>query len=654
MKKPIAIIAAWTLLIVQPAAVVAQQGGAIPTPPPATKKGPGLSMDGIRGWLQRYKVQDVDPIELRNSNRLDSLLRAGRLYLSLQDAIALSLENNLDIEIQRYGPKLAEAELLRAQAGGFLRGIPSAVSNITTAAASQVTGGGQVGSGSARGSGGDSASAQAGGFVFTQSGTTIPTLDPVVSMGYGYNHRTQIQANSFASGISANVTDVNSPFISIQKGFLTGTNLQFDFNNTHLTSNIPRAEINPFYTSNLGFTVSQNLLRGFGQSVNNRNIRIAKNEITAADLVFRQQVISTVSAVINLYWDLVSYGEDVKVKKQALALAEKLLADNRKQVEIGTLAPIEIVRAEAEVARNQQDLTVSETRLLQQETVIKNVLSRTGVSSPSLADARIVATDSIRIPDQEQIEPIQDLVAKAMSLRPDIEQTRVSIESSKIGLEGSKSQLKPSLDLQATMRNNGLAGSANTIVQPGLPFVQAANPFLVGGYGSALAQIFRRNYPDYSVGFQLSIPVNNRQARADMANDLLRLRQAELRQQAQNNQIRVEVQNALIGLQQARAGYQSAMKSRVFAEQTLDAEQKKYGLGASTIFLVIQAQRDLAVAQAAEVAALSAYSRAKNALDQATGATLEVNNISFEEARRGQVARPPSSLPVIDNGAGGK
>lgn len=621
------------------------------SPAPQPSKGPGLSMGGFRGWLQRYQMQDIPAIDLRNSSRLESLLRAGRLYLSLQDAIALALENNLDIEIQRYGPKLAEAELLRAQAGGLLRGIPTTVNNNTTQAASQVTGGNQLGSASNTGQG--SASAQAGGFVFTQSGSNIPVLDPVLAAGYGYNHRTAIQANSFASGIPANVTSVNSPFVSISKGFLYGTNVSMDFNNTHLSSNIPRAEINPFYTSNIGFTVNQSLLRGFGMAVNNRQIRIAKNEITAADLVFRQQVISTVSQIINIYWDLVSYTEDVKVKKQALALAEKLLSDNKKQVEIGTLAPIEIVRAEAEVARNQQDVTVSETRLLQQETVLKNALSRTGVSSPSVADARVVATDTIKIPEQEEIQPIQDLVSLAMSKRPDIEQTRVSIESSRIGLEGSKSQLKPQLDLQASMRNNGLAGAINSVGAGTIPgFAPQANPYFLGGYGSALGQVFRRNFPDYSVGFQLSIPINNRQARADMANDLLRLRQAELREQAQKNQIRVEVQNALIALQQARAGYQSAMKSRVFAEQTLDAEQKKYGLGASTIFLVIQAQRDLAVAQANEVTALSSYSRARNSLDQATGQTLEINSISIDEAKRGQVSRPPAQPPVIENGGG--
>lgn len=645
MNKQIAVFIVWTLLC---APWLPAQTGAPPQPQERPTQTPGWGMSGIRGWLERYKPQDVAPINLRNSGRLDSLVRAGRLYLSLQDAIALALENNLDIEVQRYGPLLADTELLRAQAGGFIRGIPTTLTTTTTNVANQVSGLGGLGSNVGRtGTGGAGDTQTAGGFVFQQTGTTIPILDPVLSTGYGFFHRTTINSNSFATGVPAFAVRNNSPFISFQKGFLTGTNISLDMNTSYVRSTVPRAEINPYYTGNLGFTVSQSLLRGFGRAVNNRNIRIAKNEITVSDLVFQQQVIATISNIINIYWDLVSFTEDAKVKKQALALAEKLLSDNKKQVEIGTLAPIEIVRAEAEVARNQQDLTVSETRVLQQETVLKNALSRTGVSNPLIAEVRVVATDAIRIPESEAIQPIQDLVNTALEKRPDMQQIRLSIESSRIGLEGTKSQLKPSLDFVASMRNNGLSGTPQLITTPGVPgFTQNANPFFIGGYPGVLSQIFRRNFPDYNVQFQLNIPLHNRQARADYANDLLRLRQQELRQQAAVNNVRVEVQNALIGLQQARAGYQSAMKARIFAEQTLDAEQKKYALGASTIFMVIQAQRDLAVAQAAEVNSLSSYSRARVSLDQSLGVTLDVNNISIDEARKGSVSKPPSTVPL--------
>jgi outer membrane protein TolC len=380
--------------------------------------------------------------------------------------------------------------------------------------------------------------------------------------------------------------------------------------------------------------------------------------LRVSELVFEQQVITTVSNIIALCWDLVSANEDVQVKRQALALNQKLYEDNKKQVEIGTLAPIEIIRAEAEVARSQQDLTVSETNLLQQETILKNALSRTGVASPGLGDARIVPTDKIRMPENEAVEPIQDLVERATRGRPELQQSRLNIESAKIGLTGSKNALLPSIDAFANLQNNGLSGSLNVLPQPPVPGAPPGTPivprnpnsvdgFFLGGYGTALGQIFRRNFPDYTVGVTLNIPLRNRAAQADMVRDQLTLRQSEIRLQQSLNQIRVEVQNALISLQQARARYQTAVKNRILQEQTLDAEQKKYALGASTIFFVIQAQRDLTAAQASEVAALSTYARARTELERATGQTLPANSIQIEEAMKGTVTRAPSPIPAV-------
>ena len=345
------------------------------------------------------------------------------------------------------------------------------------------------------------------------------------------------------------------------------------------------------------------------------------------------------------------------MKQQALTLNQKLYDDNKKQVEIGTLAPIEIIRAEAEVARSQQDLTISETNLLQQETVLKNALSRTGVASPGLAEARIIPTDSIRMPDTEAVEPMQDLVGKAVAGRPELEQARINIESSKIGLVGSKNALKPTVDAFMNLQNNGLSGLLNTQPIPPVPGAPAGSGFtqrnpanvdayFLGGYGTALSQVLRRNFPDYAVGVSLNIPLRNRGAQADMVRDQLSLRQSEIRLQQSLNQVRVEVQNALISLQQARARYQTSVKNRVLQEQTLDAEQKKYALGASTIFFVIQAQRDLTAAQASEVAALSTYARARNELERATGQTLTANAIQIDEAMKGSISRPPAQVPV--------
>lgn len=603
-----------------------------------------------------YEGKDVPPVNLSNSNRLESLIRAGILYLSLQDAIALALENNLDIEVQRYGPRIAEQDLLRAKAGGLLRGVPQNVS----AGPTGVSSAGNLGTGTGGlGAGGvQPTTTNTNNAVVSQIGPPPPNLDPALTGIASFGHRTQLFTSGFTSGSNFLTQNSKLANLQLQEGFLTGTTASLGFNNTFLFQPSGRNDLNPSTTSSLGLTVTQHLLQGFGIAVNNRNIRIARNNLEIADLVFRQQLINTVSAVQTLYFDLVSFTEDVKVKRQALSLAEKLYNDNKKQVEIGTLAPIEIVRAEAEVASRQQDLTISETNVRQQETILKNALSRTGVASPTVSEVRIVPTDTIRMPETEPIEPVQDLMNVALESRPELAQNRISVENAKISLKGTRNGLLPTVDGFVDLRNNALAGQVNTIPIPPVPGSLVQTPIvrnpqefnspLVGGFGTALGQIFGRNYPDYSVGFQVNIPLRNRAAQADYARDQLSLRQSELRLQSAINQVRVDVQNALIALQQARARFQAAQKQRILQEQTLDAEQKKYALGASTIFLVIQAQRDLAVAQSSEVTALSNYSRARVQLDTATGQTIQRNNISVEEAMRGAVTRAPSPLPVLE------
>jgi len=375
--------------------------------------------------------------------------------------------------------------------------------------------------------------------------------------------------------------------------------------------------------------------------VNSRNIQIAKNNREVSDLSFKAQVINIVASIINLYWDLVIFNEDVKVKQQAVDLNQKLLSDNKKQVEIGTLAPIEIVRAEAELASAQQDLTLSQTRGLQQETILKNALSRNGVASPSISEARITPTDSIQVPQTEPVQPIQDMVAEALRARPEIAQRRIQLVNDKVNLQGSKSQLLPSVDLVVNFNNNGLAGDVSNLpLPPGTPN-RIVTPYFIGGYGTALGQLFRRNFPDYNAGVQLNIPLRNRAAQADMILDQLTVRQRELGIQQLENQVRLDVQNALIALQQSRATYQAANKTRVFREQTLDAEQKKYRLGASTTALVLQQQRNLATAENTLISATAVYAKDRIALAQLLANTLDKYGISIVDAAAGNVNQAP-------------
>jgi len=605
-----------------------------------------------------YKPVGIAPINLSNSYRLDSLLRAGNLYLSLQDAIALTLENNLDIEIQRYGAQEQEANILRASAGGALRGVtPSVQSGATSASlgVGQATGITQSAATSA-----NAAASNNQGALVQQTGSTIPNFDPTLSGILQWQHATQPQASQLVTGTTALVQGINTQQLQISQGFSTGTSYSLGYAEQRLSSNNFNNTYNPFRTGSFSLTVRQNLLQGFGRALNNRNIVIARNSREQSDLNFKQQVITTVTSVINLYWDLVSFNDDVKSKQQSLAYNERLYNDNKKQVEIGTLAPIEIVRAEAAVASSQQDLILSQTRVLQQETTLKTALSRNGVASPSLNDAYIIPTDRIEIPDVEPIQPYQDLVAMALSARPELAQQRIAITNNQINARGSKSELLPSLQLFATVANNGLTGDANGLpnLNGGTPVTgignsptpvtqpRVLNPFFIGGFGNLFTQLLSRNFPDYAAGVTLNIPLRNRTAQADYILDQLNVRQSELSLQRLENQVRTDVRNAIIGIQQSRASHQAAVKARNLQEQTLDAEQKKLALGASTIFNVILVQRDLATAQAAEVAAADSYKKAQVELHRSTGDTLSANNISIEEAFRGSVPRPPSPIPA--------
>lgn len=634
VRPPAAVLL--SLLLSLPPAAFAQAGPGAPAPRQTRFELP----HAYGPWFLRpYRRAELPPVRLENSNRLESLLRAGILYLSLDDAIAIALENNLDLELSRYTPLIAQADLLRARAGGLLRGVPTAVRAAAQSVQAQVTGGALGGAGVASvqavlsGEG-----AAVGGAVITQTGVAVPTLDPFFFSTGNIAHRSSPQSNIVTTGTTALVFDTRQFNFGYQQNFLSGTSLTFAWNNNYFESNNRNSGINPGYNPNAQLQITQRLLQGFGFAVNGRNIRVAKNNLRVSDLVFKQQVMVTVAGIVNLYWDLVSLHEDVKVKRKALEVAQKFYEDNRKQVAIGTLAPIEIVRAEARVAQAEQELTNAETALLQQETILKNALSRTGVASPAVADARIIPTDRLPEPEAERLDRLPEYIELALRSRPDLEQARINLDNNRILIAGSRSQLLPSLDVTATLQNNALAGSRNALLPAGSPL--APDPFFIGGYRHALAQLFRRNFPDYAVGFNLSIPIRNRTAQADYIRDQISLRQAELNQQRLINDIRVNVQNALIAVIQAKARWESAVKERRLQEQTLDAENKKYALGASTAFQVVQTQRDLAQAQANEVAALAAYQRARTQLDLQTAQILEKYGVTIEEARAAQSHRP--------------
>jgi outer membrane protein TolC len=428
--------------------------------------------------------------------------------------------------------------------------------------------------------------------------------------------------------------------------FPTGTSGAVTFANTRSLLNSSTPLFNPSISGYLDLQVNQSLLQGFSIAVNNRNIHVAKNNLKVSNLQVKLQVVTTVSAVLNLYWDLVSFNEAVRIKEQALGTAQSLYDGNKKQVAIGALPAIEVTRAAAEVSASKEDLLIAQTNLAQQEIVLKNALNRNSMQNVWLDDVHIIPLDHIEVPKTEEIRPVADLIQEASENRLEVERTKINLDSSKTLMKGDKNGLLPNLSAFAELTNHGLAGPSNALYNN---CCGAPNGYFIGGDSNVLAQLLRRNFPDYSAGFSLNIPFRNRASQADYVTDQLQLRQNELQLQRTLNQVRVDVKTALIGLQQARARYQTAVDTRTLAEESLKAEQSRFKYGVSTVALVIQAQKDLAAGQDSEVQAMANYTHAKIAFDLAMGRTLEVNHISMEEALAGQVQREsviPTTLPA--------
>jgi outer membrane protein TolC len=645
MKPCLALFCSF-LMVAPGASFAADQQGDQPAPnaPSSVNVPQPLPPDG-HGLLGKitnpYRAERVDEPSLKDSSRLESLMRAGNIYLSLQDCIALALENNLDIDIQRYGPQIADAAVLQAEAGSFARGVSTGViagPSSATVSSSGTTPGTNQTAASASSSATSSAVSSS---VLSSSGPSIPTLDPMLVGSASWAHLSSPQSNTITTGTNGLVQRQSLSGVALQKSFLTGTTVSLGLNNTAVTSNSTRNDFNPATNSSLALNFTQPLLQGFGRSVNSRQIRIARNNREVADLTFRLQVETTVAAVMSLYWNLVAFNENVRVAQESVASATRLRDDNKRQVEVGTLAPIEVTRAEAQIASGEQALTNAQTQVLQQETIIKTALSKTGVASPTIAAAHIITTDRIRIPDVEPIAPIQDLTALALSSRPELAQSRIQLQNQELTIKGSRNGMLPTLSLVGGLTNNALAGDANP-----LGANHSNDAFFLGGYSTVLSQLFRRNFPSYSAGLSLNIPIHNRAAQAQAINDQLTYRQQQLTLQRLQNNVRVDVQNALIALTQARAQYQSATKAHLLQAQTLDAEQKKLALGASTIYNVIADQQALAAAEYAEVQAEAAYASAKVELERSTGQILYNNDISIDEAYKGVVSRPPSPIPA--------
>jgi outer membrane protein TolC len=593
-------------------------------------------------WLP-YTMHPIAPGALANSPRLEQLIHDGKLELSLQDAIALALENSMDIVVARYIPWIADASLLKTKAGGYGYGTPGSVAVGSTANLPSLQYDPQLTE------------------TISIADATVPINNPFLSGTAGTGTSA---GKTTAAGLTSHSSTFNTQY---QQWFDLGSYFSVAWNNNRSSSNAANF-FNPYVSSSLAVTLSQQLLAGAGRFVNRRNILIAENNRKISDLAFAQQAITTVTNTITAYWELAYARENVKVQQQAVTVAEKLYNDNKKQLEIGTMAPLDVTRAESELASDHTNLIVAQTVQLQDELILKNFISKDPTAS-NLLNVELIPTDKPETPEAIEAASFEDAVKEAFQKRPDVREQAYNLENANIDVKATKNALLPTASLGFQYTSAGLAGNSAitgtpTITGTGTQLIDSTlTPIdvylpstttpVIGtrydGLGTAQSQIFHNTFPIYAGQLTFSLPLRNRAATADNIHAQLVERQYQAQvQQIKNNAV-LDVRNTTIALEQGRAQVASARKARQLQQETFEAEQKKYQLGASTVYNVILTQRDLITAQGTELRALANLAEAKASYERALGRTLDVNNVTIADGKKGQFEKD-NLIPGTLNG----
>ncbi len=608
-------------------------------------------------FLQPYTPRQLELSNLGNSPRIDTLMRDGKIYLSIDDAVALALENNLDLEIARYNMNIAEADLLRAKSGASILGINTGIVQNTP-------GGGVGGLGGSVGSGTGGTTVAAGGAGSGTNGLVSSTLgigSPITSFDPTLTGTLQLDKNqtesvSVFSPVPVVAQNTYTSNFGYSQGFQWGGTLSGGFNNTHLTTNNPTSLLTPQLGSTFQFRFTQNLLQGFGFLPNTRFIRIAKNNREISDVAFRLQIITTVDQIENMYWDLVYAYENVRVQQEALTYTQKALEDAKRQAQVGTVPPIQVVSAQSTVATGQQNLIVAQNNLQLQQLLMKNAVSRS-IEDPILAEADVIPTSAMQVPQQEPVTPIQDLINDALQHRAELVQTRIDLNSRDINVKSVRNYMLPTLQAFAYYGGSGVGGAIN----PAVPTCSAGSgsfcfnpakappPFQTAtsvSYGGTLNQLVNSTAPDKGVGLALTIPIRNRLAQSNQVRAELEYRQALVRQHQLENQVRIEVRNAQFDVKQNRAAVQAAQSAVDLARQTFEADQQKLKVGLTTQTAILQDAATFTTSESNLVSAKAAYEKSRLELDRATGLLLEHAHIDVADATSGQVTHLPS-VPYV-------
>src|SRR6202158_548192 len=586
--------------------------------------------------LSAYTADQVPRPDLTNSPLLEQLIRDGKLYLSLKDAIRLALENNLDLAIARYNLPIANMDILRTRAGGIFRGVNTGVVQGTPGGGVGGFGTGAPGAG-AGGTTGGAGGAGAGASGLVQStlgtGTLVSAYDPFLSLAGGEEHQTTPLANRQIYGVPLLQLNTGQFTAAYTQSFPTGTNINFSFTNARQTTNSPFFNLSPSLTSTFRFQFQQELLAGFGFGPNLRYLRIAQNNKKISDIGFKDQVIATVTQIENIYWDLVSAYEQTQVNEQSFAFAQQTLDNTRKQLQLQSVPEMDVMRAEAEVSRRDQDLTVARTSLQLQETLMKNAITKR-LDDPALEAMRVIPTDRMHAVEKQPSVPTADLISAALHKRPELAESDIDLVNRQISRRAARNALLPSLSLVGFYGGSGLAGPLNPVYNLG-----QNTSTVPGDFAGALQNAFNNTAPDYYLGLNLNIPIRNRVAKADQYRSELEYRQSELRMEQLKKQVRIEVRNAQYAIDQTGARVQAARKARDLAQRTFEITKKEQELGSGSTYQTLSAQRDLALAELDLVSAQTTYEKAKVELDRTTGATLEHNGILLQDAIKGVVSR---------------
>lgn len=592
--------------------------------------------------INKYRATSLGKASFANSVRMSDLVRDGKVYLSLSDAIALALENNYDLAIARYDLDIADTDILRTKTGASPLGVPSGlVANTLGGTASGATlsagggpGGTNVGSGGA-GSGTSGLSLTTGG-----AGPTPANLDPSITGTVSFD-RNHLPATSF---FSTGTSSTNKYNFTATQGFVTGTNFQFQFNNTYATTNNTVTLYSPQLLTTFNAQLTQHLLQGAGIWINKRFMYQALNDRRIADATFRQQILYTVNQVEGIYWGLVQAYENLQAKQHALDQSTQLVNDNKKQLEIGTMAPLDIVNAQSTQASDQQNLITAQNSLNYQQQIIKQAIAR-NLNDPVLSNAPVIPTDRVSLEQiPEEAQDTEVLVQSAFQNRPELEQAVLTIKNDEITLKGARNALLPTLDVYGYYQGQGVGGRVNPHLNPN--FAGGTLPTGATGYSTALDRAFNGTAPDKGIGFNLTIPLRNRLAQSVQERSLMEYRQAELRLAQLYTQIRMQVVNAKFALTNDRAAVQAAEAARDFNQQSLDAEQKKLKLGASTTANVLLQQRNLANAEYNLIVAHAQYARDRSGLYQVLASTMQHYGINLPEAASGEIKTTPKVLGV--------